>query len=201
MWKRDELDIAEAYLVEHTDVLTAADYEEVAERVVVATGRDRSAGAMKTKLNTIKRARNNPMTAAKASERWAEQDVERLAARYAEVAGNTKTAEIRALISEFPGRSEKAIATLLRERFPVLYHRREHLQQTITSEPTTYPITSEEEETVSTSAQPNIQATITAEETVPTSAQPNTKQTNESVTDAEDPMMLSPPIALEVPSS
>ncbi|CAB0030728.1 unnamed protein product [Trichogramma brassicae] len=52
---------------------------------------------------------------------WSDQELERLAIRYAETTGTTKTGKIRSILADFPGRSEKAIAT-------ILYHQRAQSQ-------------------------------------------------------------------------
>ncbi|KAL7302344.1 hypothetical protein TKK_0005005 [Trichogramma kaykai] len=123
-WTREELDIAQEYLQQHQGVLTAANYEEVAMLIHQTTSRERSANAVKVKVNDIRRANRAPEISAIVPEKWSDQELERLATRYAEMTANTKTGKIRGILADFPGRSEKAIVTVLREKFPVLYHQR-----------------------------------------------------------------------------
>ena len=126
-WKAEELVIVERYLEENPGIVTVNKCEEV-QKILQQAGFDRGANAIKIKIGYIKRAKRareqGIPTASSASEIWTEEEERRLVRKYAQAEGTNKIAKIRNIIIDFPKRSEKAIATKLRQDFPQIYYNR-----------------------------------------------------------------------------
>ena len=109
-WTRDELAVVEQYLDEHSGVLTETDYIAVRKILSTSIQKTRSIAAVKKKLNDTRKLRRGATQSRPAPAAWLDDEIKKLLKKYAEAEGNVKVANIRKILPDFPGRSEKGIA-------------------------------------------------------------------------------------------
>lgn len=111
-WTENELTILRQQ-IEDRAVLSKQNLEQIQQLLP-----GRSVAAIKKKSIEI---RNGPPDRPKTA-KWSEEEKHRLARAYKQRPEKLSTARIRAILEDFPGRSQKAIATKLREKFPAIYY-------------------------------------------------------------------------------
>ena len=118
-WSAAEINLLEEYLRQNPRQLTQEDHAAISTLIQVRWRKDRSQAAIKKKIIEVKRNReqdgqqNPPLPQA-----WTPEETQRLVERFTQANGATRTAKIREILEDFSGRSEKAVATKLRESFP-----------------------------------------------------------------------------------
>lgn len=114
-WNGDEIDVVRAILAEKRGPITIEDHRVIQQRLP-----ERSLAAIKKKCLELK---NNPAPKQQTT-KWTKDEMERLIKEYSETKEQQIGSRIRSIIHLFPGRTEKAIATKLRETCPEIYYRK-----------------------------------------------------------------------------
>ncbi|XP_044750445.1 uncharacterized protein LOC123310835 [Coccinella septempunctata] len=110
---------------EKNGILISGDFDNLKEYIP-----GRSTAAIKKKYLEIKGTQSipdvfqrEPQTTSKGA-KWTEEEETRLVQKYSMRTENQSGARIKAILSLFPNRTEKAIATKLREKYPDIYYMR-----------------------------------------------------------------------------
>lgn len=129
-WKPQEIAILRRVLEENGGVLLREHLENLEPLLP-----GRSAAGIKKKYLEVKGQRNLPNNRQEQPEptlkgtKWTEDEERRLAQCYQERNEPQSGARIKAIMDSFPGRTAKAMATKLREKYPQVYYMREINQQ------------------------------------------------------------------------